>query len=148
MTGPAIKVTRDELCDLIPHSGIMCLLDGVRDWTDDSISCISRSHQSQDNPLRRNNQLSSVHTMEYGAQAMAVHGGLLAKQYGQSIKPGYLAALRDVELLVPRIDDVEETLVISAKQLMAGDGNLMYVFKIMAGDRVISSARATVITQG
>ena len=144
----AIKVQREELSQLIPHAGSMCLLDGVRHWDDDSICCISRTHQSLDNPLRKNNQLSSVHSMEYGAQAMAVHGGLLARDKGESIKPGYLAALRDVDLYVPRLDDVEDTLVITAKKLMAGAGNLMYVFKVMAGDRLISSGRATVITQG
>ena len=140
-------VEREELCSLIPHHGSMCLLDGVRQWDEYNICCISRSHQSENNPLRKDQQLSAVHTMEYGAQAMAVHGGLLAREKGETMKGGYLAALRDVVLNVERIDTVEETLVINATQLMSGSGNLMYEFKITAGEDLIASGRATVITQ-
>ena len=54
----------------------------------------------------KNDRLRAVHLCEYGAQAMAVHGGLLARAAGGRAKPGLLVALRAVELHVARIDDL------------------------------------------
>lgn len=140
-------VDRDELCRLIPHAGSMCLLDGVLAWDEKQIKCISQSHQLSNNPLRKNNRLSAIHAIEYGAQAMAVHGGLLARAAGEKHADGYLAALRDVELHTDQLDNIEKTLTIDALQLVAAYGNLMYTFTIMAGDRLIAAARATVVTR-
>jgi len=140
-------VERNELCQLIPHAGSMCLLDGVLAWDEKSIRCISRSHLLTDNPLRKNNSLSTIHAMEYGAQAMAVHGGLLARAAGEKHADGYLAALRDVKLYVDQLDKITNALTIEATQLVAGNGNLMYEFEVKADETLIASARATVVTQ-
>ncbi|PYI82543.1 MAG: phosphotransferase, partial [Verrucomicrobia bacterium] len=71
-----IPIGKAEIRTLIPHSGLMCLLDSVIEWDDQSIICISNTHRDPANPLRREGQLSAVHAFEYGAQAAAVHGGL------------------------------------------------------------------------
>lgn len=150
-------IERDELCALIPHGGTMCLLDGVQEWDDTSIVCVSNSHRSVDNPLRsqshetpRSHQalpsLAVIHAVEYGAQAMAVHGGLLARKQGGTAAPGYLAALRDVQLHVSSLDAFTDPLRVEAEQVMAGAGNLMYNLRVSSGGIDIVSARATVIT--
>ena len=140
-------IGRDELCQLIPHAGSMCLLDAVLDWDEKSIKCVSDSHLLTNNPLRKNNRLSTIHAMEYGAQAMAVHGGLLARAAGEKHADGYLAALRDVKLYSDQLDTINNELTIEATQLVAGNGNLMYTFEIKAADTLIASARATVVTR-
>jgi len=140
-------IEREELCQLIPHAGSMCLLDGVLTWDEKSIICVSHSHLLTDNPLRKNNKLSTLHAMEYGAQAMAVHGGLLARAAGEQHADGYLAALRDVKLYSEQLDTINNPLTIEATQLMAGNGNLMYAFEVKAEDILIASARATVVTR-
>ena len=140
-------IEREELCQLIPHAGNMCLLDGVLAWDEKSIKCVSRSHLLTDNPLRKNHRLSTIHAMEYGAQAMAVHGGLLARAIGEKHADGYLAALRDVKLYSDQLDIIKNELIIEATQLVAGYGNLMYSFEIKAEDTLIASARATVVTR-
>ena len=140
-------IERDELCQLIPHAGNMCLLDGVLAWDEKSIKCISRSHLLTNNPLRKNNRLSTIHAMEYGAQAMAVHGGLLARAAGEKHADGYLAALRDVKLCSDQLDNIRNALTIEATQLVAGNGNLMYNFEVKAEDTLVASARAMVVTR-
>ncbi|MDH5368792.1 MAG: phosphotransferase, partial [Gammaproteobacteria bacterium] len=91
-------IKHDELCSLIPHSFDMCLLERVDFWDKDKIVCYSNSHLSDTNPLRRKENLSSVHLLEYAAQAMAVHGGLHDREQGVQMTEGYLAALRDVSI--------------------------------------------------
>ena len=72
---------------LIPHQGAMCLLDDVVAWDDQRIHARSDSHRRDDNPLRSDGRLRAVHLCEYGAQAMAVHGGLVARAAGGVASP-------------------------------------------------------------
>ena len=137
----------DALCEMIPHAGAMCLLDEVLSWDEENIVCQSRSHQNPHNPLKKNGRLSAIHAVEYAAQAMAVHGCLLARAKGESLKPGYLAALKDVQLHISRLDQFDQPLTVKAQQLLAGGGNLMYTLEVSVGEQVIATARATVVTQ-
>src|SRR5438874_2386771 len=88
-----LPINKAEIRTLIPHSGLMCLLDQVTQWDDRSITCVTNTHRDPANPLRRNGHLSALHAFEYGAQAAAVHGGLHARSVGTTALPGYLAAL-------------------------------------------------------
>ncbi len=125
----------------------MCLLDGVQEWDDSHILCISYSHLDQANPLRSDEGLSSVHGVEYGAQAMAVHGGLLARELGQEIPPGYLAALRQFDLEVDWLHDIDGPLQVEATRLLGQGGQFIYQIRILAEDRLLLQGRATVMTQ-
>src|ERR1043166_5384913 len=100
-----LPINKAEIRTLIPHSGLMCLLDEITEWDDQSITCVSNTHRDPGNPLRRDGRLSAVHALEYGAQAAAVHGGLRARAAGASAPPCYLAALREAHLHVGRLDD-------------------------------------------
>jgi predicted hotdog family 3-hydroxylacyl-ACP dehydratase len=70
------SISADEIYARIPHSGAMRLLDAVLSWDDQSIVCSASSHVDPANPLRDNGVISSVHALEYAAQAMAVHGSM------------------------------------------------------------------------
>lgn len=138
-------IEKDELRRLIPHAGAMCLLDGVERWDADSILCSSATHRDHQNPLRRRERLAAVHALEYGAQAAAVHGGLLAKQHGEKAEPGFLAAFKDVGLRVRYLDDIEERLEVRAQRLTAGGGNQIYAARISAGGRELAAGRIVVM---
>jgi predicted hotdog family 3-hydroxylacyl-ACP dehydratase len=140
-------VARAELMSLIPHQGGMCLLDGVLAWDDTRIRCVAGSHRDPANPLRRAGTLSSVHALEYGAQAMAAHGGLLARRAGSRLEGGFLAAARDVRLNVARLDEVAQPLIVEAERMLADGGNLIYGFRLLADQRELASGRVTVMTQ-
>jgi predicted hotdog family 3-hydroxylacyl-ACP dehydratase len=134
-----------EIRTLIPHSGLMCLLDSVTEWDDQSIICISNTHRDPANPLRRDEQLSAVHAFEYAAQAVAVHGGLRARSAGATAPPGYLAALREACLHVTRLDEIAAPLQIYASRLFADGANAVYEFRILAGDVLLADGRITIV---
>jgi predicted hotdog family 3-hydroxylacyl-ACP dehydratase len=138
-------IKHDELCSLIPHSFDMCLLDRVENWDKEKIVCYSNSHLLSDNPLRRENRLSSVHLLEYAAQAMAVHGGLHDREQGLQMTEGYLAALRDVDINLYDISNLNNELRIEASQILSQAGNMIYSFTVSAEDKKLVSGRATVI---
>jgi predicted hotdog family 3-hydroxylacyl-ACP dehydratase len=138
-------IDKPEIRTLIPHSGLMCLLDSVIEWDDQSITCISNTHRDPDNPLRRDGRLSAVHAFEYGAQAVAVHGGLRARSAGATAPPGYLAALRDARLHVIRLDDIASPLQIYACRLFGDVANTVYEFRVSASDVLLADGRTTII---
>jgi predicted hotdog family 3-hydroxylacyl-ACP dehydratase len=129
---------------MIPHSGAMCLLDGVIAWDSTKIRCASRTHLSEDNPMRARGQLSAVCGVEYAAQAMAVHGGLTVVSEKRP-KAGYLASLRDIVCHQIRLDDLEGDLVVEAEQLMGDEARVIYQFALWVGKVEVLSGRATVV---
>lgn len=140
-------IDKSALCELIPHAGAMCLLDAVEYWDDERICCYSSSHLAADNPLRENGTLAAVHALEYGAQAMAVHGGLLARRRAGTLRPGVLAGLRDVRLHAEQLDQFDQPLQVEARRLLSGEDSFLYSFEVRAGEHLIASARATVIAR-
>jgi len=138
-------IEHEELCSLIPHSFDMCLLDRVDSWDQDKIVCFSNSHRLETNPLRREKSLSSVHLLEYAAQAMAVHGGLHNREQGKQMTEGYLAALRDVKINLCDVDKIESELKIEASKILSQAGNMIYAFTVSSADSALTSGRATVV---
>lgn len=135
-----------DLRELIPHAGRMCLLDAVQAWDPQTIHCTTNSHRDPDNPLRSGNRLAALHLCEYGAQAMAVHGGLLARlEHGGKAAPGMLASLREVEFAVDYIDDIDETLTVFALMKIAGATGWLYEFEVSAARRWLARGRVSVI---
>jgi predicted hotdog family 3-hydroxylacyl-ACP dehydratase len=136
-------LTRARILELIPHQGTMCLLDEVTGWCDATITCRTRSHIASDNPLRRHGRLNGICGVEYGLQAAALHGALVA---GGPRPAGYLAALRSVEILAARLDDPSfGTLDVSARLELRDVGGQIYCFRIGSGDgTTLLSGRATI----
>ena len=142
-----MRIEKQKLCGLIPHDGSMCLLDSVEYWDEKRIVCSSFTHQRDNNPLRSNDRLAAIHGVEYAAQAMAVHGGLLARQKGEANPGGFLAALRDVALNVERLDTIDAPLQIEAEELMRNGGNFIYQFQVQADGEILLDGRLTVMGQ-
>jgi predicted hotdog family 3-hydroxylacyl-ACP dehydratase len=138
-------INKAEIRTLIPHSGLMCLLDEVTQWDDRSITCVTNTHRDPANPLRRDGRLSALHAFEYGAQAAAVHGGLRARSVGEIAPPGYLAALRDAHLHTARLDDIASPLRICANHLFGDGANTIYECRVLAGNILLANGRITII---
>ena len=136
-----------QLRALIPHAGSMCLLDTVEEWTAERIRCTSLTHQDPTNPLRKHDRLSALHLVEYAAQAMAVHGALLAQGGPQA---GMLGVLRDIRLHVERIDDLDGALIVTATRRFARADGLIYDFNVdlhRSPNRPLSEGRISVVLQ-
>lgn len=129
----------------IPHQGSMCLLESVVHWDSQRIQCRASSHRSADNPLRSRNQLGSACGIEYAAQAMAVHGALLAPADGTRPHAGFLVSVRGTTLHVPRLDNIGPDLDIEAVCLSSNDDNILYQFSLHAGGRLLLDGRAAVV---
>lgn len=140
-------LSREQIEALVPHKGAMCLWDEVVDWNATSIVLRARNHGDAAHPLRSRDRLRAVHLCEYGAQAMAVHGGLRAQSAGAVAKPGMLVALRGIELHVARIDDLAGALECEAEVLVEGDGGWQYAFRIHHADALLAQGRAAVMLQ-
>lgn len=138
-------VGRDDILRLVPHQGGMCLLDAVTAWDEGRIECRTDSHRDAANPLRHDGMLAAVHLAEYGAQAMAIHGGLLGRAKGEAVRPGLLVTLRDVKLAADRLDDVAAPLVVRARRLLANADGLLYQFEVEAEGRALARGRVGVI---
>jgi predicted hotdog family 3-hydroxylacyl-ACP dehydratase len=137
-------LSRAEIAARIPPPGDMCLRDGVIDWSPDHIRCRPLSHRAPANPLRGDDRLGAASGIEYGAQAMALHGALLGADEGLP-RQGYLASVRGVTLHVVRLDDVAEDLIVAAERISGEGGTVMYAFSLLAGSRCLVEGSAMVI---
>ena len=93
-------------------------------------------------------RLRAIHLCEYGAQAMAVHGALLAESRGSKNAPGMLVSLRDVTLTRDYIDDLSGTLTVDAQCQQANESSLQYTFRIEHAGVVLAEGRAAVVLRG
>jgi predicted hotdog family 3-hydroxylacyl-ACP dehydratase len=139
-------LTKHHWAHLIPHRNAMCLLDAVIAWDDASVHVRAVSHRDPDNPLRSDGILRSVHLCEYGAQAMAIHGGLLAQRDGRVATPGLLVSLRAVKLYVAHIDDLPDELDVYAQKLLDSGTSWQYEFRIAHRAQELAQGRAAVIS--
>lgn len=132
---------------LIPHCGAMCLLDVVVEWNEAHIHVRACSHRDPANPLRADDRLHAVNLCEYGAQAMAVHGGLLAQREGRAAAPGLLVSLREVKLHVARIDDLPDALDVYGEKLLDDGASLQYALRVEHRGQLLVVGRAAVMTK-
>lgn len=122
----------------------MCLLDRVEAWSEQGIACLAASHRDPANPLRAEGRLGAANGIEYAAQAMAIHGALLAGS-DEPPRQGYLTSVRSVQLHAARLDDLTGELRVEAERL-SGDGNhILYQFSLSHAGRCLLAGRAAVV---
>lgn len=142
----------------IPHRGRMCLLDEVLEWNAGRISCRTTTHRAADNPLRAHGRLGIACGIEYAAQAMAVHGALLAglgaagAAADGTLPPaataGFLAGIRGVEFHATRFDDLRGDLVCDAVRVAGDHRTALYEFELRCDTVPLLAGRAIVILEG
>ncbi|NRF68691.1 hydroxymyristoyl-ACP dehydratase [Aquincola sp. S2] len=133
------------IAERIPHAGRMCLLDALLDWTPERIRCSARSHHAPDHPLRSASGLLAPCAIEYAAQAMALHGALIAPP-GSRPTPGYLASVREVRLAVPALHTLAGELQVEAERLAGDQRQILYRFAVRDGaGGAVADGRATVV---
>jgi predicted hotdog family 3-hydroxylacyl-ACP dehydratase len=139
------RLDRQWIESHIPHQGRMCLLDEVLSWEAARIRCRATSHRSADNPLRAHGRLGAAGGVEYAAQAMAVHGAIMAHTAGTKAPAGLLTSVRNLVLLVSRLDDLETDLIASAERLAGDESSTLYEFTVSSGGRELLSGRAGIV---
>jgi predicted hotdog family 3-hydroxylacyl-ACP dehydratase len=146
---PPSSLGREEIARRIPHQGSMCLLERVTSWDSERISCEATSHLDPGNPLRAHGRLGAACGIEYAAQAMAVHGVLVAEAQagsaGEAPKAGYLVSVRGVSLHVARLDELGAPLTLRAERGSGNAGSVLYDFTVHANATLLLSGRAVVM---
>ena len=139
------RLDRAWIASHIPHQGRMCLLDEVLGWDAVRITCRATSHRLTDNPLRAHGRLGAACGVEYAAQAMAVHGAIMAHAAGTTARAGLLTSVRNLVLRVSRLDDLDADLIASAERLAGDEGSTLYEFTVASGGRELLSGRAGIV---
>ena len=157
MSATTVTLNRDGIAALIPHSGTMCLLARLDGWDMQHIVCAATNHRDAAHPLRTRRGLLAPVSIEYAAQAMALHGALIGQAAGTPATPGYLASARGVRFNVLRLDDLphatdapagaaalDELRIEAARQ--AGDARqILYAFTLHHAGRLLAAGRAAVV---
>jgi predicted hotdog family 3-hydroxylacyl-ACP dehydratase len=134
----------ERIAALIPHAGSMCLLERVVHWDNSGVTLATATHRDPDNPLATAAGLRAIHLCEYGAQAMAVHGGLTAQARGERAQPGLLVSLRDVALHCDYVQVLPGELVVEARRLHDSGSAWQYTFRVTHAAVLLAQGRATV----
>lgn len=130
--------------DLVPHAGSMCLLERIVRWDEQSVTAATTTHRSSSNPLAVDGRLHAMQLCEYGAQAMAVHGGLTAMARGETARPGLLVSLRDVALDCDFVETLDGELIVEARRLHDSGAAWQYEFRVEHAGRSLAQGRAVV----
>jgi predicted hotdog family 3-hydroxylacyl-ACP dehydratase len=144
MTHPQ-TLDRDGIAARIPHRGTMCLLERLESWDAEAIHCTTTTHLRSDNPLRSAGGLMAPNAIEYAAQAMALHGGLLAPE-GAPPSAGFIATARNVRFAVARLDDAQGALQVRARRLSGDARQVLYEFDVTdSHGRSLADGRVVVV---
>ncbi len=103
------------------------------------------SHRLASNPLRTADGLRSECGIEYAAQAIAIHGALNSSAARLAPVAGMLASVRGVELHLPRLDEVQDALLVRARRTGGDRTALLYDFTILGGSKTLLAGRATIV---
>lgn len=135
-----------SITELVPQRGDMCLLEEILHFDERNIVCRTSSHLSLANPLRCDGRLPACTAVEYGAQAMAVHGALRASPAPQA-QAGLLAGARALKLNARFLDEANGPLTVRAERLVADGDRLLYAFAIEGAGRQLAAGRIAVVLQ-
>lgn len=127
----------------VPHAGDMVLIGEVVSHDDSRITCRAQTGPLEDHPLGRKGRLPASALAEYGAQAMAVHGSLLAAE-DMPPREGRLVALPELELAVAALETPAD-LIIHADRIGGSPVGEVYEFRVLSNDQMLAKGRATVM---
>lgn len=144
-------VARAEIERRLPHGGAMCLIERVVSWSADAIVCQAASPgpghplatsligthvQATRSARRTSSTLHAVATVEYAAQAVALHASLV--DAATVPRAGLLAKLSGVELS-PR--PVDGALTVQARLVTRSDAACLYAFDVRDAQGACAAGR-------
>lgn len=140
-----------SLDGLLPHVGRSRLIRRVLEVGEAHIACEGTPPSDPEHPLRVDGTLEPSAAVEYGAQAMAIHGALAAGGSPPDAAPrvGYLVAVRDLRFGEIAFGTVATPVRVEAERVLAMGDQVSYAFVVSTPDGArLASGRASVALQG
>jgi len=125
----------------------MCLLESVEVWDDLTISCRTTTHRDPSNPLRFKGRLTASAGLEYAAQAMGTHVGLVNGDRQTECRIGLVGGVRDIVFSTDRLDDLDGWLIINARRLVEGEQGYLYHFTVSHQRSTLIEGRASIFVK-
>jgi predicted hotdog family 3-hydroxylacyl-ACP dehydratase len=141
------RLGKEEIGRLLPHGASMCLLESVEMWDALTISCRTATHRDPRNPLRFKGRLTASAGLEYAAQAMGAHVGLLNGDRQQAHRIGLVGGVRDVVFTTDRLDVQDGWLIVNATRLVEGEQGYMYHFTVSHRTSTLIDGRASIFVK-
>lgn len=136
-----VLLARHEVERLLPQKALMCLIDTVLELNGEAITCAADASRP-DHPLRERDALSVACSIEYGAQAAALHR--LMQDSSNAARGGLLLQVRDTHFFEERLDQLAQPLIIQARCALASSEAARYLFRIYSGERIVSTGDITI----
>lgn len=133
-------LSRAEIERLLPQKEAMCLIDGVTSWDEASILCTADAGRAS-HPLKGERGVSAVHSVEYGAQAAALH--CLLQRRSEPAQSGLLLQIHEARFFVPRLDSLPQPLRVQANCTHSTSEAARYAYQIEAGGVIASTGELT-----
>ena len=132
------------IADLVPHSGAMSLLRRVLRHDAESTVCevhVADSHLFCD----ESGTVPAWIGLEYMAQCVAVHGGLLARARGEAPRLGMLLGTRRLPLEVGHLEP-DQVLHVAARCVHVGAEMVSFACELSSADdqRRVAAARVNI----
>lgn len=128
------------VCQLIPHSEPMILVDRLVAWSAGRASCCL--HVRAGAPFVEDGALETPFTLEHMAQSVAVCLGYEAYRGGRETRAGMIVSCRAFEIHSDRVA-VGEDLTIDVSRLRSNDSTSHFECVVRTGSGPVASATLT-----
>jgi len=130
-----------DIREVVPHSGIMSLLDDVVDHDDQSLC--AQVTINKDSLFAEARGVPAWVGIEYMAQAIAAYSGVIARSAGQSVSVGFLVGTRKY-IANQAFFPLGQTLKVSVHEELRGDNGLGVFRCKITSDTIEASASLSV----
>jgi predicted hotdog family 3-hydroxylacyl-ACP dehydratase len=131
-----------DICDLLPHSGPMVLLDCVVAADDESLCAAVQVRE--DSLFYVDGAVGGWVGLEYMAQAIGAFAGFQARLHGEPVRIGYLLGARDYECKQPRFACGSRLKIYVKRVLQSEDGLAAFDCRIDDESGLVARANLTV----
>ena len=127
--------------DLLYHAAPMILIDRIDAYNSETVR--SSVEITPNSPFLADDVMPSYVSVEYMAQSVAAYSGIKAKNSGGSVKIGYLASARKVDLKVPFFS-IGDKLEITVQMIWNEPPMSVFDCRIERQNTIVASSRLNV----
>ncbi len=138
------ELSPSDIADFLPHGRGMSLIEKVTHCEEEGISCIGMSHLDPLNPMFHQGSFQSITLVEYAAQSIAIHAGLLNRQLAAS-RPAFIGGFKNIEIPIAKLPNRKTKIDVKAVAEFLSPGGAIYSFTVLSDDEVVISGRLTLV---